>query len=87
MKKKKSFVSVRINRVVHVFRKISNNFLWLKLHTKLLLKIQLTYPIFEDMQDNMEEVLELLHKLLGELQQPLFKKDSPSCKNNWSEFV
>ena len=66
--KKKSFVSVGINRVVHVFRKIANNLLWLKLHTKLLLKIQLTYLIFEDMQDNMEEVLEFLHKLLGELQ-------------------
>ena len=25
---------------------------------------------FEDMQDNVEEVLELLHKLLGELQYP-----------------
>ena len=42
---------------------------------------------FEDMQDNVEGVLELLHKLLGELQSPLFKKNSPSCKKNQSRFA
>ena len=29
-----------------------------------------------------------VHKLLGELQFPLFeKKINPSCKNNWSRFI
>ena len=31
------------------------------------------FPISEDMQDSVEEVLELLHKLLGELQSLLLK--------------
>ena len=31
------------------------------------------FTIFEDLQDNVEEVLELLHKLLVELQSPLLK--------------
>ena len=31
------------------------------------------FPFFEDMQDNVEEVLELSRKLLGELQSPLLK--------------
>ena len=35
------------------------------------------------MQDNVEEVLELLHKLLGELQSPFFKKIVvPAAKKN-----
>ena len=39
-----------------------------------MLKVQLIFPFFVDMQDSMEEVLLLLHKLLGELQFILFKK-------------
>ena len=45
------------------------------------------FPIFEDMQDNVEEVLERLQKLLGELQSPLLKIYSPSCEKNWGRFV
>ena len=67
------FVSVGIIRVVLLFRKISNNYFWFKLHTKWLLKNQQIALFFEDMQDNVEEVLELLHKLLGELQYPFLK--------------
>ena len=40
---------------------------------KWLLKNQLISVFFEDMQDNVEEVLELLQKLLGGLQSPLLK--------------
>ena len=64
------FVSVGITQVVLLFRKISNNHFCFKLHTKMLLKSQLISLFFEDMQDSVEEVLELLHKLLGELQSP-----------------
>ena len=34
------------------------------------------------MQDSVEEVSVLLYKLLGELQFPLLKNYSPSCKKN-----
>ena len=70
---KSHLVSVGITGVVLLFRKISNNQFWFKLHTKWLLKIQLISLIFEDMQHSLEEVLELLHKLLGDLQSPLLK--------------
>ena len=40
----------------------------------MVLKTQQLSLFFEDMQDNVEEVLELSHKLLGELQTPLLKK-------------
>ena len=36
------------------------------------------------MQDVVEKILELMQKLLGELQSPFFKKYSPSCEKNWS---
>ena len=39
-----------------------------------MLKIQLESLFFEDRLDNVEEVLELLHKLLGELQFFFIKK-------------
>ena len=49
---------------------------------KWLLKNQLISLFFEDMQNNVEEVLELLHKLLGELQSPLLKNYLvPAAKN------
>ena len=62
-------------KAVLLFRKISNNqnrFLF-KLQTECLFKVQLISLFFEDMQDNVEEVLELLHTLLGELQYSLLK--------------
>ena len=70
---KNLFVSVGITRVVLLFRKISDNHFWFKLHEKWLLKVQLIFLFFVDMQDSVEEVLVLLHKLLGELQFLLWK--------------
>ena len=67
------FVSVGITRVVLLFRKISYNHFCFILHTKWLLKLQLIFLFFVDMHDSVEEVLVLLHKLLGELQFPLLK--------------
>ena len=67
------YVSVGITRVVLLFRKISDNHFWFILHTKWLLKVQLIFLFFVDMQDSVEEVLVLLHELLGELQFPLLK--------------
>ena len=40
---------------------------------KWLLKTQQISLFFEDIQGNVEEILELSHKLLGELQSPLLK--------------
>ena len=67
------FVSVRIKRVVLLFRKISDNHFRFILHTTCLLKVQLTFLIVVDMKDSVEEVLLLLHEILGELQFPLLK--------------
>ena len=39
-----------------------------------MLKVQLIFLFFVDMQGSVEEVLVLLHKLLGELQFPSLKK-------------
>ena len=39
-----------------------------------MVKMQLTFALFEDMQHNVEYVLVLLRKLLGELQSLLLKK-------------
>ena len=64
------FVFLGITQVVFLFRKISNIYF----HSKWLLKNQLISLFFEDMQDNVEEVLELLHKLLGELQSASLKE-------------
>ena len=67
------FVSVEITRVVLLFRKISDNHFRFILHMKWLLKVQLIFLFFVDMQGSVEEVLVLLHKLLGELQFPSLK--------------
>ena len=67
------FVSVGITRMVLLFRKISKNLFCFKLHTKWLLKSQQISVFVEDMQGNVEEVFELLDKLMGELQSPLLK--------------
>ena len=67
------FVSVGITRMVLLFRKISKNLFCFKIHTKWLLKSQQISVFVEDMQGNVEEVFELLDKLMGELQSPLLK--------------
>ena len=76
-----------ISRVVLLFRKVSGNQFLFILHTKWLLKVQLISLFFVDMQDSLEEVLVLLHKLLGELQFSLIKKCSPSCKEHRSKNI
>ena len=58
-----TFVSVGITRVVLLFRKISDNrFLYFILQTKRLLKVQLVFLFFVDMQDSVEEFVVLLLK-------------------------
>ena len=59
------FLSVGITRVVLLFRKISDNHFRFILHMKWLLNVQLLFLFFVDMQDSVEEVSVLLHKLLG----------------------
>ena len=67
-------MSVGITRVVLLFRKGSDNYFSFILHMKWLLKVQLIFLFLVDEQDSLEEVLVLLHKLLGEVQFPLLKK-------------
>ena len=52
-----------------------------------MLKVQLISPFFQDIQDKVEDqVLELLHKLLGELRSSLLKKHSPNCKKKLEQI-
>ena len=81
------FVSVGFIRVAFLLLKISTSYFLNKVHTKWLLKIQLVSSFFEALQDNVEEVLVLLDKLLAELQSPLYNEYSPSCKKNRSRLV
>ena len=80
-------MSVGITRVDLLFRKISHNHFCFILQMKWLLKFQLIFLFFVDMQDSVEEVLVLLHKLVGELQFPSLKIYSPSCKEGKEKIL
>ena len=51
-----------------------------------MLKVQLVFLFFVDMQDSVEEVLVLLHKHLGELQFLLLKNIVPAAKRIGAKF-
>ena len=51
-----------------------------------MLKTQQISLFFEDMQDNVEEVLKLSHNFLGELQSPSLKYIVPAAKRNGADL-